>query len=424
MLRIGIDDTDSKRGGCTTYIAALLADALSDFSEVKQVRLVRLNPNVPWKTRGNGSVSIEVETQEIERAKDLTLKLVEEHSVFDDENTNPGVVFFEGEVNGEFNGFYHKALTGIVEKQEAEELASEHGAELHGFKNGRGVIGALAAVGSNFDDATYEIIAYRASDNWGKERNVDEASVIAMDEKTRPLTYNNYDPEYDRILITPRSPCPVLFGIRGEEPDILTNAYDIIKVGEPVERTRLFYTNQGTDAHLVEASSIADVKPYSSVILEGFVARRPRSITGGHVISTLEDSSASIDFAAYEPTKSFRRIVAKLMPGDRIRVYGGAKHPDGRESGELTVNLEKLEVLELADAVDYVNPACDGCGKRMESAGVGQGFRCRSCKTKKLEKEEVKVERTLALGLYSVPLIAMRHIGKPLSRLENKSKKV
>ncbi|MEE9594616.1 MAG: tRNA(Ile)(2)-agmatinylcytidine synthase, partial [Candidatus Hydrothermarchaeales archaeon] len=317
--------------------------------------------------------------------------------------------------------FYRKALTGIIEKEEAEKLASEYGAELHGFKNGRGVIGALAAVGSVFDDATYEIIAYRTKENWGHERKVDEASVIAMDEATKPSTFNNYDPEYGRILITPRSPCPVLFGIRGEDPKTLSRAYEMVKVLEPVDRTRLFFTNQGTDAHLVEARGIDDVKPYSSVILKGIVACKPRTIAGGHVISTLEDGGARIDFAAYEPTKSFRRIVEELLPGDRIRVYGGAKYPDGR-SKNLTINLEKLEVMELADALDHVNPTCDVCGKRMESAGVGQGFRCRKCKTKKREKEEIKVQRNLRPGLYSVPLIAMRHLGKPLSRMANNSK--
>ncbi|MFQ5816086.1 MAG: DUF1743 domain-containing protein [Candidatus Hydrothermarchaeaceae archaeon] len=261
MLKIGIDDTDSKRGGCTTYIAALLADELSKFADIKQVKLVRLNPNVPWKTRGNGSVCLEVRTQEVERTKALTLEVVERNSVFEDEDTNPGVVFYGGEPTGELHEFYHKALTDIVKKEEAEALASDHGAELHGFKNGRGVIGALAAVGSAFEDDTYEIIAYRARDHWGEARKVDEASVIAMDDATRPLTFNNYDPEYERMLITPRSPCPVLFGIRGEDPDILSRAYEMIEVEEPGERTRFFRPNPGTDAHLVEVGRVADVKP-------------------------------------------------------------------------------------------------------------------------------------------------------------------
>ncbi len=417
MLRIGIDDTDSTSGGCTTYIAALLADALSEFSLVRQVKLARLNPNVPWKTRGNGSICLEVETDDVERAKSLTLELVKQYSIFEDENTNPGVVFYEGELSKGFREFYRKALTSIVEMADAEALAEEHGAELHGFKNGRGIIGALAAIGSEFDDATYEIIAYRTRENWGKARRVDEASVIAMDEATKPCTFNNYDPEYERVLVTPRSPCPVLFGIRGETPEILLDAYEMVKVGEPVERTKLFYTNQGTDAHLVRVEGIGEVRPYSSVILEGIVERKPWTIPGGHVICELSDGGGSMDFAAYEPTKGFREIVRQLMPGDRIRVYGGAKYHDG--SKKLTVNLEKLEIVELVESFEMVNPTCGVCGKRMESAGVGQGFRCRKCKTHRYEKEKAGVKRGLKAGLYSVPLCAMRHLSKPPRRIAN-----
>jgi tRNA(Ile2)-agmatinylcytidine synthase len=416
MLRIGIDDTDSEKGGCTTYIAALLADDLSKFSKVKRVRLVRLNPNIPWKTRGNGSVCLEVDTGDIARAKALALEIVKSNSIFGDSNTNPGVAFYEDELNEDFHRFYFRALRGIVEMEDARSLAVEYGVELHGFKNSRGVIGALAAVGSTFKDATYELIAYRTKENWGKARKVDVASVLEMDKATVPLTFNNYDWENRRVLITPHSPCPVLLGIRGEEPSVLTKAYAMVKVDEPVERTQIFYTNQGTDAHLVEVDSIADVDPYSSVILEGHVASAPKTIAGGHVICTLEDGDGSIDFAAYEPTKSFRSIVKRLLPGDRVRIYGGAKYSSGMGS-KLTINLEKLEVIQLAKAIELVNPTCDECGRRMESAGVGQGFRCRRCKTYKREKEEREIERGLVHGLYSVPPCAMRHLSKPLCRM-------
>ena len=58
MLYIGLDDTDSVRGGCTTWLATEIIIELSEFDLVCHPRLVRLNPNVPWKTRGNGAVSL------------------------------------------------------------------------------------------------------------------------------------------------------------------------------------------------------------------------------------------------------------------------------------------------------------------------------------------------------------------------------
>ena len=65
-MHIGLDDTDSTRNGCTTYIAALLVEQLEHL-HVKFIdypNLVRLNPNVPWKTRGNGALCLRFEFDE------------------------------------------------------------------------------------------------------------------------------------------------------------------------------------------------------------------------------------------------------------------------------------------------------------------------------------------------------------------------
>ncbi|MBP7716502.1 MAG: tRNA(Ile2) 2-agmatinylcytidine synthetase, partial [Methanoregulaceae archaeon] len=60
-MRIGIDDTDSPAGMCTTYLGALLAGRLSDSGmTVRETYLIRLNPNVIHKTRGNAAICIDV----------------------------------------------------------------------------------------------------------------------------------------------------------------------------------------------------------------------------------------------------------------------------------------------------------------------------------------------------------------------------
>ncbi|MBO7205313.1 MAG: DNA-binding protein, partial [Candidatus Methanomethylophilaceae archaeon] len=52
-----MDDTDSVRGNCTTFLATeIIRELSSDFDLIGNPRLVRLNPAVPWKTRGNGSL--------------------------------------------------------------------------------------------------------------------------------------------------------------------------------------------------------------------------------------------------------------------------------------------------------------------------------------------------------------------------------
>ena len=54
---IAVDDTDSMRGNCTTFLATeIIRELSSDFDLIGNPRLVRLNPAVPWKTRGNGSL--------------------------------------------------------------------------------------------------------------------------------------------------------------------------------------------------------------------------------------------------------------------------------------------------------------------------------------------------------------------------------
>ena len=55
---VGFDDTDSPRGLCTTFLATQVISEFSDFDLIGYPSLVRLNPNIPWKTRGNGAVSV------------------------------------------------------------------------------------------------------------------------------------------------------------------------------------------------------------------------------------------------------------------------------------------------------------------------------------------------------------------------------
>ncbi|MDI3475495.1 MAG: tRNA(Ile2)-agmatinylcytidine synthase [Thermococcaceae archaeon] len=146
LIHIGIDDTDSPNGMCTTYVGALLYRELSRLAEPLDLpRLIRLNPNIPYKTRGNGAVAMTFRADEesVPEIKDTVLFYVSQLSDFEHENTNPGVVFLEGEVPNELKEFSLKALREHVTIEEAEEVAREVGAEYFKFKLGRGVIGSL-----------------------------------------------------------------------------------------------------------------------------------------------------------------------------------------------------------------------------------------------------------------------------------------
>jgi tRNA(Ile2)-agmatinylcytidine synthase len=421
-MHIGLDDTDSPRKGCTTYVAALLVEKLQRLGAefIDYPNLVRLNPNVPWKTRGNGALCLRMKYTESDEdeIKETVIGTVEEHADFDYEGTDPGVVFFEGmEIPKEVRAFSKNVITGIVNFDDALKLLGRFKAEAVGFKKCRGIIGALAAVGETFEgDYTFEILAYRVPENYGLKRRVDESSIVEMDKATAPYTFNNVDEEKERVIITPRGPDPILLGIRGETPEIVKKAYERVKPLETVERRVIFRTNQGTDAHLKRVKQLSQIKPYNPVITRGTVVENPKIIPRRHVIFSIKDESAQVDCAAYEPTGVLRKAARKLIAGDYVEVYGGVRAPS--QSYPLTINLEKIRVLKLAPKIVYQNPVCTKCGKRLKSMGRNKGFRCEKCGSRytDLGKIEVKIEREIKESLYMTSTRSQRHLTKPFRR--------
>jgi tRNA(Ile2)-agmatinylcytidine synthase len=432
IIHIGLDDTDSIRKGCTTYVAALLVEKLQKMNVnfIDYPNLIRLNPNVPWKTRGNGALCIRIQYNENveEEIKETTISTVEENADLEFKGTDPGIVFFKRtKIPKEVKNFAKNTITGIVSLKEAIKILKKFGAEAVGFKKGRGIIGGLAAVGETLSgDYTYEILAYRIPENCGSKRKVDSASIFEMDKATAPYTFNNVDQEKQRIIITPRGPDPILFGIRGETAEIVKKAFAIVKPLEPVERWVIFRTNQGTDAHLKRVEKLSEIKPYNPVIAKGTVATNPKIIPRRHVIFPIKDESAQVDCAAYEPTGALRHVARKLLVGDFIEVYGGVRAPS--KKNPLTINLEKIRLLNLAPKIFYQNPVCATCGERLKSMGKGKGFRCEKCGSRcaNIGKVEVKMRREVKRGLYITSTRSQRHLTKPFRRygLEKRGKTI
>jgi tRNA(Ile2)-agmatinylcytidine synthase len=422
IMHIGLDDTDSTRKGCTTYVTALLVEKLEKLNVtfLDYPTLIRLNPNVPWKTRGNGALCLRIKHAPglEDKIKETAISLVEEHSDLAFRGTDPGIVFFQNEkIPEEIKAFAKNAITGIVTLKEATRLIQKFGGEAIGFKARRGIIGALAAVGETLeDDRTYELIAYRVPENYGLKRRVDEASIFEMDELTRPYTFNNVDSEKGRVIITPRGPDPILFGIRGETPEVVKKAFWFVKPLEPVERWLVFRSNQGTDAHLTRVAALNQIEPYNSVVAKGVVSLSPRMVPLRHVIFSVRDESGEVDCAAYEPTGTLRKVARNLIVGDSVEVYGAVRELSVGKP--LTINLEKIMVLSLAPKTVLQNPVCPKCGKRLESMGKDKGFRCKKCGTRFDDARKVRtaVERELKVGLYVTSTRSQRHLTKPLRR--------
>jgi tRNA(Ile2)-agmatinylcytidine synthase len=421
-MHIGIDDTDSTRNGCTTYIAALLVEKLEKLRArfIDYPNLIRLNPNVPWKTRGNGALCLRFEFEEELEAeiKKAAIGLVEENADLNFKGTDPGIVFFKSRgIPQELKAFAKNAETDVVTLKEATRLISKFKGEALGFNTCRGIIGALAAIGETLEgDHTYELIAYRTKENRGSKRQVDEDSIFEMDRLTQPYTFNNVDLEKHRIIITPRGPDPILLGIRGESPEIVKKAFAMVKPLEPVERWVVFRTNQGIDAHLTRTQALNALKPYSSVIAKGVVSKNPRIVPVRHVIFSIKDSTGEVDCAAYEPTGELRKVAKELIESDKVEVYGAVRRR--QKSKRLTLNLEKINILSLTTNAMYRNPKCQSCGKRLESMGKDQGFRCKKCGARydATEKVRVTIDRAVKLGLYMTSTRSQRHLTKPFRR--------
>jgi tRNA(Ile2)-agmatinylcytidine synthase len=431
VLWVGVDDTDSLRGMCTTFLAAeIVRAATEEWDLIGYPRLVRLNPNIPWKTRGNGAIGLrfgkgvgppqvvgQIQGREIrsfpraegtedpETLRPLIERLVERWSVMDDPTTNPGFAILRTQPRP---GFYWQAVRTIVSLDDATEAARGLGL-LRGYKNGRGIVGSVAALSWTPGDRTYEVLAYRDPSRWGRRREVVPASVVSMD-RTFPSTFNNYDHENGQVVLAPHSPCPILFGIRGDVAEDLPVAMRHLR-GEPPSGWLLFETNQGTDDHVqFDDWSLC---PYTATSVEGIVAATPTSRRGGHVLFDLL-GRALVTVATYEPSKQFRQIVRALRPGDWIRVWGSVRDEPR------SLNLEKIEVISLAeDFLKSANPRCVVCGKSMKSVGRGAGYRCARGHTRLLAHPAPlrRTERRVAPGRYEPPVSARRHLAKPLKRM-------
>ena len=436
-MYLGIDDTDSRAGMCTTYVGlrAILKLIEMQYDIISYPRLVRLNPNIPWKTRGNGSVVIHFGVGTGEKVQigefneepiyaykkhrktkiDKSIlneiaKELEKYFILKDENTNPGIVLVQEKLP---EWLYWRAVREIVSREDVESILSSHGAEYKMYKNGRGIIGASAGIAWRARRKTYEILTYLPEENFKHGRFVSEKSVVTMD-RTFRSTFDNYDYENHYMAIMPSSNTPVLYGIRGTDIDDLEGARQMIRSSR-YAGFLIYKTNQGSDDH-IKRKKIAEVHGYESVLLHGYVLEDPVRIKGGHVIFKLHDRSGSIFVAAYEPTKNFRKIISKLRKGDEIEVYGGVRKEP------LTVNLEKIQIISTSKVLEKIsNPTCPECGRKMESIGNGKGYRCRKCGMR-LPEDAARyrvIEREIN-GFYEVPVIARRHLARPLKLMDIK----
>ena len=421
ILHIGIDDTDSAKGMCTTFLAYKIISRLKkenvDFLDFPN--LVRFNPNIPWKTRGNGAVGFKISTSHPKKIKNLVKKFVKQYS--DVKNgANPGLVFCQDEnIPDDFSKLSSDAMWKLINRNSAKKILVKHNLDFFYLGNGQGLVGATSVIGYNFEDQTYELLSYRKPSHFGKKRSLDKSKVKQMQEKTYPNTFNSFDSKKNKILLMPHGPDPVFYGVRGENSKTLISASKMIQPKEKLAGHLIFKTNQGTGDHLKNEIDVNNFLPYTSGTLQGIVDSKPIVTKGGHVFFSIVSKSIKIHCAVYKPTR-ITDIANELIVGDIIKVGGGIRK--ATKTLPRILNLEFIKILKLEKKSKLVNPFCQKCKKHMKSKGKNQGFQCVHCKNTSSHKIRQFIPRSLKKQLYIPDVSAHRHLTKPLQRMKQKNK--
>src|SRR6266550_6124195 len=161
---LGMDDTDSRFGHCTTHLGYLIVCELAriGFAIPTYPRLVRLNPNIPFKTRGNAAVCIEFEarTDDLgDEAFKAAERLLEQEADVAN-GANSALIMASKDAGFDsafFRQVYQRAINGVVSYKGVLSAVSKLGIRHRLLGNGMGVVGAAASLGFSCaaDDHTY-----------------------------------------------------------------------------------------------------------------------------------------------------------------------------------------------------------------------------------------------------------------------------
>src|SRR6266498_4377019 len=145
ILHIGFDNTDSIVGKCTTHLAFKIINYLLQRTDAKFIDyplLIRLNPNIPWKTRGNGAICLRIKTKKQGKIGEYIKQCLTESSAVG-AGANPGLAVFEGlSVPDEVKEFSMAAMFDVLSRQKAEKIAKQNGFKYFTLGNGQGLVGS------------------------------------------------------------------------------------------------------------------------------------------------------------------------------------------------------------------------------------------------------------------------------------------
>ena len=110
-----------------------------------------------------------------------------------------------------------------------------------------------------------------------------------MMEEEHPLTFVNRDPTAGRGLIAPRTPCPVLYGIRGGTSECVEEAHHWMQTRSDVEKSvrwGVHRTHTLTEEHL-------------GVVTFGTVISRQAAVKGAHYSISVTSGGDRVERVAF-----------------------------------------------------------------------------------------------------------------------------
>ena len=326
--------------------------------------MVRLWPFAPRRTRGNGALSAVIELDSgshhflIEECKRWFDELLEKSSPLDKESTPSSPVLVISDSDAPRN-WYSDAVMGFVDLDYRLNEVELHGLTMFCGERKWGAIGASAAVAwSPENDSTWELVAWRENAKIGSKRTITSQAVREMEEH-HPRTFVNRDPTKGNGLIAPRTPCPVLYGIRGDSPDSVEQAHQWLQSRNDVEKSTrhaIHVTNQLSDDHVLGSCS-------------GTVTTYPKHTKGAHSNIMVSVGGYAANLVAFSEGGPVNRLLRTLQPGDVIS-WVGLTAPDD------SVHLERLSIIDSVPRITS-RPMC--CGITMRSSGSAMPVRCLKC---------------------------------------------
>ena len=417
---LGLDDTDTLAGGCTTLVFHQLLENLPSYVSIREARLVRLWPFAKKRTRGNAAMAAELvllndqsnvitDLKQIETATKSLLEHLDnwwnehiaplegevEQSTHNDRPqvpTEPGMVWFNEQPD---ETFYRMAVAENVILSQAPIADKSWGSH--------GIIGATAATSWAAQSSTWEAIAWR-EDCSSTVREICERTLSVID--SWQGTFMSRDSRKGRSLIAPRGNCPVLFGVRARDKKTANNAAKKLlgaEATQPSSGMRIFMTNQASDDHLTEIFSGKVIS--TKVLSRGHVILKMNSndaeITEGEEV-TIEEST----WMAFSQSGDVKNLAQWLQAGDVIKGKGLLA-----EDGAL--HLEKLKLFEASER-NKRRPPCEKCGKTVKSQGRNNKLRCPACKNLQENIWIYNPQNPPHRGWVQPPSDHRRHLSRPL----------